>query len=199
VSGEKIAFLVLALVAGAGALGVVVFGKNPVRSALSLVLNFFVLAFIYFTLGAQLLGITQIMVYAGAIMVLFLFVIMMLQLHHGQKDDERRDWKAPVAWGFGLAMGAVIFSKVITPFADTVKEPFSVALPRPGVTAAQNQAGPGTETAERAPMVRTMDDLGKPQAVGAVLFSTYSWPFEVTSVLLLIGVVGSILLAKRRI
>ncbi|MBS1713917.1 MAG: NADH-quinone oxidoreductase subunit J [Armatimonadetes bacterium] len=204
-SGEKLAFLVLALVAGAGALGVVVFGKNPVRSALSLVLNFFVLAFVYFTLGAQLLGITQIMVYAGAIMVLFLFVIMMLQLHHGQKDEEKRDWKAPVAWGFGLAMGAVIFSKVVTPFSDSVKEPYSVASPQAVVASTAAPSGPSTPLsgaqgpADRGPMVRSMDDLGKPQAVGAVLFSTYSWPFEVTSVLLLIGVVGSILLAKRRI
>ena len=191
-SPEKIAFLVLALVAGSGALGVVAFGRNPVRSALCLVLNFFVLAFVYFTLGAQLLGITQIMVYAGAIMVLFLFVIMMLQLHHGQKDEEKRDWKAPVAWGFGLAMGAVIFSKVITPFSDSVKEPPMVAVTRTTAT-----PGPGGSVAT-LPVLQSMDDLGKPQAVGAVLFSTYSWPFEVTSVLLLIGVVGSILLAKRR-
>lgn len=167
-TANQIAFLVLALVALFGAVGVVAFGANAVRSALFLVLNFFVLGFIYFALGAQLLGITQIMVYAGAIMVLFLFVIMMLQLHHGGEVSKIKDVKSPLAWVFGIALFGIVFTQVVLPISMT---------------------GDNNLTA----------DFGKPQAIGNVLFSTYSWPFEVTSVLLLIGIVGSILLAKRRI
>jgi NADH-quinone oxidoreductase subunit J len=165
---NQIFFLILAGVAVLAAAGVVVFGANPVRSALFLVLNFFILGFVYFTLGAQLLGITQIMVYAGAIMVLFLFVIMMLQVHNRALPKRVEDIKAPVAWLFGVGLFAIVFLNVVLPLNMTSESPVS-------------------------------DNYGTPQAVGAVLFSTYSWPFEVTSVLLLIGIVGSILLAKRRI
>ena len=165
---NQIAFLVMAAIAVLGAAGVVVFGHNAVRSALFLVLNFFVLGFIYFSLGAQLLGITQIMVYAGAIMVLFLFVIMMLQLHHGEKVKKIKDIRGPLAWIMGIVMFGMVFNSVLLPLSMTAES---------GVT----------------------EEFGKPQAIGSILFSTYSWPFEVTSILLLIGVVGSILLAKRRI
>lgn len=167
-SPNQIVFLVLAAVALIGAIGVVAFGANAVRSALFLVLNFFVLGFIYFSLGAQLLGITQIMVYAGAIMVLFLFVIMMLQLHHGDKVKKIKDVKGPVAWLFGIVLFWLVFNSVVMPLSMTAESGIS-------------------------------EEFGKPQAIGTVLFSTYSWPFEVTSILLLIGIVGSILLAKRRI
>ena len=167
-SANQIVFLILAAFALVGAAGVVAFGANAVRSALSLVLNFFVLGFIYFSLGAQLLGISQIMVYAGAIMVLFLFVIMMLQLHQSDKVRKIKDIKNPLAWLFGVVLFWLVFNSVILPLSMTGDS---------GVT----------------------EEYGKPKAVGSVLFSTYSWPFEVTSILLLIGIVGSILLAKRRI
>ena len=167
-STNQIVFLVMSALALVGAFGVVLFGANAVRAALFLVLNFFVLGFIYFSLGAQLLGITQIMVYAGAIMVLFLFVIMMLQLHHKDKLNSFKDAKSPLGWLFGLVLFWFVFQSVVMPLSMTAES---------GVT----------------------EDFGKPQAIGSVLFSTYSWPFEVTSILLLIGIVGSILLAKRRI
>lgn len=166
-SGNQVVFLVMALVALLAAMGVVAFGNNPVRSALFLVLNFFMLGFLYFALGAQLLGITQIMVYAGAIMVLFLFVIMVLQLHRREALVQKADIKAPLAWLFGLGLAFATISLVLTPLSMT--------------GSAVN------------------DDFGRPATIGLVLFSTYSWPFEITSILLLIGIVGSILLAKRRI
>lgn len=167
-TANQIAFLVLAFVALLGASGVVIFGANPVRSALFLVLNFFVLGFIYFSLGAQLLGITQIMVYAGAIMVLFLFVIMMLKLQNQDSGNRSTDLKAVFAWVFGLALFGLIFKSVVMPLSMTN-------------------------------MGNVSENFGRPQSIGPELFTTYSWPFEVTSILLLIGIVGSILLAKRRI
>jgi len=165
-SGNFAIFLVLATLAVLGAAGVV-FLNNPVRAAISLVLNFFVLGFIYFMLGSQLLGISQIMVYAGAIMVLFLFVIMMLKLDTGSNAPTDHDSKRLLAVVFGLAMFLAIGASLLLPMKE--------------------YTGAGTVGA-----------LGMPQAIGKTLFTTYVWPFEIASVLLLIGIVGSIMLAKRK-
>ena len=159
-------FVSLAGVAALSAVGVVAFG-NPIRSALCLVVNFFTLAFLYFTLNAEILGITQIIVYTGAIMVLFLFVIMLLNLGGPQALRESRDMKRLVGIAFGLLLFGLVASQVI--------------LPLKGV--ASNLAPAG---------------FGAPGPVGRTLFTTYMWPFEMASILLLIGIVGSILLAKRR-
>lgn len=159
-------FAVLATLALLGAAGVV-FINNPVRAALALVLNFFVLGFLYFTLGSQLLGISQIMVYAGAIMVLFLFVIMMLKLDTSHNRIEKHDSKPVVAVGLGVGLAFCIGATVLWPMKDFI--------------------GAGS-----------VYDYGTPQSIGKVLFTQYVWPFEVISVLLLIGIVGSIMLAKRR-
>lgn len=166
-SGSQIVFLALAGIAALCAVGVVAF-NNAVRSAIALVVNFFVLAFIYFTLGAQLLGITQIMVYAGAIMVLFLFVIMLLNLGAPQVMKERRDMKPAIGLALGVALMGIVGTQVLMPLAPARGTP--------------------------AP-----DAYGTPQAIGQVLFTQYAWPFEIASILLLVGIVGSILLAKRRI
>ena len=165
-TGGQIAFFIMAIVAVASAIGVVAF-KSPVRSAVSLVATFFTLALLYFNLGAQFLGITQIMVYAGAIMVLFLFVIMMLKLGGHEGEKEKRDMRVFPAIGIGLVIGAVIVQRIIMPLAN-------------------------------GPVSKMSDDYGTPQAIGAELFTTFVWPFEVASVLLLVGVVGSIMLAKKR-
>lgn len=159
-------FLTLAGIAALSAVGVVAFG-SPIRSALCLVVNFFTLAFLYFTLQAELLGITQIIVYTGAIMVLFLFVIMLLNLGGPQALGESRDLKRLVAIAFGVLLFAVVLVQVV--------------LPMQGIPGSQAPVG-----------------YGAPQPIGRSLFTIYMWPFEMASILLLIGIVGSILLAKRR-
>lgn len=168
IDGHFILFAILSSLAAATAVGVVAFG-NAVRSALCLVLNFFTLAFLYFTLSSELLGITQVVVYTGAIMVLFLFVIMLLNLGVPAALEERPDY---VRKGLGLLFGGVFFvlvaMQMVLPFANHT----SIAAP---------------------------NGIGAPQAIGRALFTSYVWPFEVASILLVIGIVGSILLAKRRI
>ncbi len=166
-SGNQIVFIVLAAIACIGAAGVVVFGDNPVRSALFLVLNFFVLGFLYFTLGAQLLGISQILVYAGAIMVLFLFVIMMLQQQSAFLRSTESDGRGPIAWLLGATMFMTVGAAVLAPLGGVTGSPI-------------------------------LDTFGTPQSIGKVLFTGYAWPFLISSVLLLVGIVGSILLAKRK-
>lgn len=164
---ELMLFGGIASVAAAAAVGVVAF-NNAVRSALCLVLNFFILAFIYFTLNAEMLGIMQIVVYTGAIMVLFLFVIMLLNLGAPQMLRDRDDPKTFAGIALGVVLFALLGSQLLPAF---------LALTQPG-----------------APK-----DFGAPQNLGRVLFTNYVIPFEAVSVLLLVGVVGSILLAKRKI
>src|SRR5579872_5517390 len=91
-----ITFWVLAIISVCSAL-LVVANRNPVRSALFLVVNFFVLSVFYFTLGAQFIGAVQVIVYAGAIMVLFLFVIMLLNLGAPEALRERGGLQVPAA------------------------------------------------------------------------------------------------------
>jgi NADH-quinone oxidoreductase subunit J len=162
-----IVFALLGLIAAASAVGVVAFG-NAVRSALCLVINFFTLAFLYFSLNAELLGITQIIVYTGAIMVLFLFVIMLLNLGAPQALGERRDPKKLLGFVFGAALFAIVLAQVI--------------LPMQGLD-----------------MPRAADNYGAPSSIGRALFTSYIWPLELISVLLVVGVVGSVLLAKRKL
>jgi NADH-quinone oxidoreductase subunit J len=167
ITPELMAFGGLAGLAALASVGVVAF-RSPVRSVLCLVFNFFVLAMLYFTLNAEMLGITQIIVYAGAIMVLFLFVVMLLNLGAPGLLEEKKDLKLGGGLLFGAALMALIGSQVLLPLKNVMTT--------------------------RAP-----DDYGSPQAIGYPLFTAYAWPFEVASILLLIGIVGSILLAKRKI
>lgn len=171
---RTILFGALGGAAAASAIGVVAF-SNAVRSALCLVVNFFCLAFLYFTLNQELLGITQIIVYTGAIMVLFLFVVMLLNLGRPDLLTERFDLKRPLGVAFGFVLFGVVFSQVVQPLQGQQTRTFD-ALQQ---TIGQNPGGP--------------------EPIGRALFSSYAWPFEIASVLLLIGIVGSILLAKRRI
>jgi NADH-quinone oxidoreductase subunit J len=167
ITPELLLFGGIATAAAMAAVGVVAF-NNAVRSALCLVINFFLLAFIYFTLQAETLGIIQIVVYTGAIMVLFLFVIMLLNLGGSGLLQQKGDKRMPVAIGLGVVLFGLIASQLL-PGLMTVTKPL-------------------------AP-----DDFGAPQNVGRALFTQYVIPFEAVSVLLLVGIVGSILLAKRRI
>ncbi len=164
---NQLVFLALAGIAAMMAVGVVVM-KSPVRSALCLVVSFFVLAFIYFGLGAQLLGITQILVYAGAIMVLFLFVIMLLSSQGKLLVKEKIDAKPVIGGLLGAGMLAIIGAQVLLPLNK-------VTVPK----------------ADAA--------YGAPSSIGPSLWASYAWPLELTSILLVVGIVGSILLAKRRI
>jgi NADH-quinone oxidoreductase subunit J len=167
ITPNLVLFAIVALIAAVAAIGVV-FGKDPVRSALALVLNFVMLAFLYFTLNARFLGIVQVVVYTGAIMVLFLFVIMLLNLGAANLLKEKFDLKQPVAIVFGLALFASIGSQVLPALMDRTQVP-------------------------------NLPGYGGPEAVGRTLFTEYAAPFECVSVLLLVGIVGSILLAKRKI
>lgn len=167
ITPELVLFGGIAGLAALAAIGVVAF-DNAVRSALCLVLNFFLLAVLYFTLGSEMLGITQIVVYTGAIMVLFLFVIMLLNLGVPQLLKERLDPKKPVAALLGGVLIVLVGAQILPELATKTKP-------------------------------NELIGAGGPNAIGRALFTDYVVPFEAVSVLLLVGIVGSILLAKRRL
>ena len=161
-----ILFFFLAALAIAGALGVVL-NKKPVYSALSLLLNFAVLAVLFIGLHAQFLAVVQVIVYAGAIVVLFLFVIMLIgdNLPGVVVSGRAKAVAAGVAGVTGLLVLAALG--------------FTVGG---GALAAQSGSVPGN---------------GSVQAIGEALFTQYLLPFELASVLLLVAMIGAVALARK--
>jgi len=148
--------------------------KSPVSAALWLVTTMFSLAALYVMLDAQFIGAIQVLVYAGAIMVVFLFVIMLLNLGHPSELSDARGlpWKL-AGGGVGAAILAMIFA------VTRAKAPEALRLP-PGYAAKQ------------------IETLGVIEPVAGPLFREYLLGFEVTSVLLLAAIVGAVALARRR-
>lgn len=161
-------FIPLALVAVASAVGMLL-SKNAIYAALNLIVNFGTVAVFYLILGASFIALTQITVYAGAIMVLFLFVIMLLgaeQLRVGR----RITWQEIVTF---IAAGILLIEATYVLF-------FRVA---PGQISGYAEIPLG---------------FGSATAIGLELYNQYLLPFEVTSVLLLVAMIGAIVLTKRR-
>lgn len=144
--------------------------RSPVISALWLIVNFFALAALYLTLHAQFIAVIQVIVYAGAIMVLFLFVIMLLNLADEKKLKEKISYRKIVA--VGLSIGVLMELLTIIGFSN-------ISFPEQNV--------------EQAVHVGTVENIGRE------LFTTFLFPFEITSVLLLAAIVGAVLLAKKNI
>jgi NADH-quinone oxidoreductase subunit J len=148
--------------------------KSPVAAALWLVNTMFALAALYVLLDAQFIGVMQVLVYAGAIMVVFLFVVMLLNLGHPSEiADARGKWPVMVAALIGIALLAELMAVSGTRIAGKFQVPATFAA----------------------------DELKKYGAVGSVarpLFNEYLLAFELTSVLLLVAIAGAVVLGRRR-
>jgi len=164
---ELILFLILAIVAIATALGML-FSRNAVYSALFLVLNFVTVAIFYLLLGAPFIAMAQITVYAGAIMVLFLFVIMLLG---AEAIPGRPSWQK---FAFPVVIAVILAVEAIYILVTRARPEGSVLAPEA--------------------TVNTVDYL---RELGTTLFSSYLLPFEVTSILLLVAMVGAIVLTRK--
>src|SRR5580765_2814169 len=141
--------------------------RNPLYGAISLIGVFISLACLYVTLAAPFIAAVQVIVYAGAIMVLVVFVIMLLNV----EDEERQPLRLRALVPIAIGLAAILF-------AETAFIIFFV------------QSSPGTPT-------HNISDVGLTSSIGAGLFTSYLLPFEITSILLLMAVVGAMTLARR--
>ena len=183
---EAVLFYLFSLVAVMAGLGVVL-ARSPITSALSLVTCFFFLAADYVLLDAHFVAVIQLLVYAGAIMVLFIFVIMLLNL-----GDASSDIRGPGAKAIALAL-AVGTGAYLLRLAGY--DPARLAFELTGTTDLSPSAVFATAELAR----QAAETQGVVGAVAGPLFSTYLVPFEVTSLLLLAAIIGAVVLAKRKI
>jgi NADH-quinone oxidoreductase subunit J len=167
---EQTIFFICAILAGLTAFAVV-FSRNTVYSALSLLVNFCLLAVLYILLNAQFLAAAQILVYAGAIAVLFLFVVMLL----GEKMGEIVPTWLTVRNAVIVALGLIFVTFVGTAVYDNYA-----------------QGKPGDMTPE------LIAKIGQTELLASALFTRFLLPFEIASVLLLIGMIGVVVLAQSR-
>ncbi len=163
-----IVFLVLSLVAIATALGML-FSKNAVYSALFLVLNFVTVAIFYLLLGAPFIAMAQITVYAGAIMVLFLFVIMLLGAE-SLAPTNSLPWQKPLA----SLLSVILAVEAVYLLFTRASSNLAVNMPDASLN--------------------TMDSL---REMAMALFNNFLLPFEVTSILLLVAMMGAIVLTRQ--
>jgi NADH-quinone oxidoreductase subunit J len=166
-SAELLVFIILAIVSVAAAFGLIS-SRNAVYAALFLILNFATVAVMYLMLNAPFLAIIQISVYAGAIMVLFIFVIMLLGAERVTNTDTRPElkWQRPLAMGLGFVL--LVQAAYV----------FFTRLGQTPVASSQLSAGP--------------------MEIGLQLFGPYLLPFEVTSILLLVAMIGAVVLTRDK-
>ena len=163
--------------------------RNPIASAFWLISTMLCLAGIFFLLQAQFIGVIQVLVYAGAVMVLFLFVIMLLNL--GRADAALR--RTPT-WFAAVLLSGVLASQLVPPLAAYSRERLALEYTRSTVLADPGMVFDSTLGAAQATRER-----GVPADIAKPLFEQYLVPFELTSILLLAAIVGAVVLAKRRI
>ena len=173
-TAEMILFFIFGAVSLIGAIAVISF-RHPIYSALSLIVTFFAQAGLFVLLGAHFVAAVQVIVYAGAIMVLFLFVIMLLNLGTLSAQGALTGKLKGVAVVLGILLAAQIIFIGVNVFDDTAV----------GSLEAQEKAAALSDNP-----IETYD-------IGELLFTDYLLPFEVTSLILLAALIGVIVLVKR--
>jgi NADH-quinone oxidoreductase subunit J len=174
-TGVQISFFVLAVAAVASALGVIIF-KNAVHCALSLILTLLFLALFYLQLGAAFIAIVQVLIYAGAIMVLFLFVVTMLASEAADTElPDRIPWQRWVAGILGLTLVGALSYLLFTGTAI--------------------DSGPKATAANS--LSHVVNTQGNTEAFGQALFHGFVYPFEVTSLLIIVAVLGAMVLGRK--
>jgi len=166
---DVILFFVFGIVAAVTAV-IMITRSNPVIAALFLVLNFASLAGLYLTLNAQFIAVTQVIVYAGAIMVLFLFVLMLLRPENEQKFLEAN----PKTKIFAMFIAGVVFVQLV----------YMIFFAQPSQNISKNLA--------------KSVEAGTIEAIGRELFTNYVVPFEAAGFLLLAATIGALVLAKKK-
>lgn len=172
---QILSFFVLAVASIASALGVIIF-RNAVHSALSLILTLLFLALFYLQLGAMFIAVVQILIYAGAIMVLFLFVVTMLASEARETElPDRIPWQRGIAATLGFMLVGVLSYLLFTGASiDT-----------------------GAKTIGANSLSHIVATQGDTQAFGLALSHGFAFPFEVTSLLIVVAILGAMVLGRR--
>lgn len=168
---EFILFFLTATIALIGAIAMLM-SRNAVHSAMFLLLNFAAIAVLFLLLRAPFLFAIQLSIYAGAIMVLFLFVVMLLGAERAEEDRDVLAWQKPLA----LALGSILLIEMV-------------------VVAIRGDTGISLRETSQLPHAET---FGEPAAIGRVLFTEYLLPFEVTGIILLVAIVGVVVLRTQK-
>ena len=174
VSFKGFIFIIAALIAIAASL-LMATRKNPIHSALWMIVTFFAMAVIYLLLNAQFIAVAQIMVYAGAIMMLILFVIMLVQMEKGGKGDPWKTGRSKKTKVAGALITVILFGEIL----------LGVLFYR-----MTGQSGDYPKA--------LVDSVGNVKTVGVLLYGQYLFPVEIASILLLVGIVGAVVIAKRK-
>jgi NADH-quinone oxidoreductase subunit J len=169
---EMVLFFILAIVAVAAGVGVIA-QRSAVRSALFLLVNFCCLAGLYLLLNAQFVAVVQVIIYAGAVVVLFLFVTMLLGIERAEESPDLRKYQ----WIAGVLLGALFLAGIIWAFV-----PVGTGLP-PAAPEWIQALGPTDNVRE----------------IGAAMMTDFAIPFELASVVLLVAIIGAVVLAKKRL
>ena len=173
-ASEQVLFYVFGAIAVVTS-SLVIGQSNPMYSVLLLVASFGALSGLYVQLDAPFIAVIQIIVYAGAIMVLFLFVVMLLNV--GQEDaaeyDRSHPFNRPFVRRFGALLGVVFVAELAwAVWHVTTRQPAAIAAAAPG-------------------------SVSSVREIGRVLFTDYAFPFEATSLLILVALVGAVVLARQ--
>jgi NADH-quinone oxidoreductase subunit J len=183
---ESVVFYIFAAAAVLGG-AMCILQRSPVVSAMWLMSTMFSLAAIYVLLGAELIGALQVLVYVGAVLVLFLFVVMLLNL--GQKAN---DLRGPSAIAAALVIAGLLAIELTALWRYTPRR-LAVEVTRVAAVPDVAAAFPAGQAMQRAAAQNVVQSIAEP------MFRTYLIPFEITSMLLLAALVGAVVLAKRRI
>ena len=178
---QTVLFFLFSVIALGGAI-MMILHRNPVYSAIFLIVTLFALAGFYVLLNAPFVASVHVIVYAGAIMVLFLFVIMLLNLKH---DPSRARGKV-ARRAFASLLVIVLLAEMGVLIGGSLLSSNGVAATLPAIGLANGTAD-------------STGFAGSTAAIGKQLFTTYILPFEIASVLLLVGIVGAVILAKRKL
>ena len=165
---ETVLFFSLSVFSIASAI-IMITRRNPITSALYLILNFFTISGLYLLLKAQFIAIIQVLVYMGAIMVLFLFVIMLLNMQDEKKLTEKYSYKKITAVLLSILLFCLLAFTLYIGFDGKLKTISDKAV-----------------------------QFGTAEYLGTELFTNYSFPFELASFLLLAAIVGAVVLAKKK-
>ena len=169
---EMVIFFILAIVAVAAGVGVIA-QRSAVRSALFLLVNFCCLAGLYLLLNAQFVALVQVIIYAGAVVVLFLFIVMLLGIERAEESPDLRQYQ----WIAGVLLGVLFLAGVIWAMI-----PIGTSL----IPAASDWVG----------ALAPSDNV---REIGAAMLTDYAIPFELASIVLLVAIIGAVVLAKKKL